>query len=453
MKFKISKLSIVAVMALGTTSSLMATNGDLMIGQGAKARAMGGTGIAKKFGAESALVNPANITSVKDSEASVAVTYFAPDIELGSNTKANINNVMGANMMAIGANDPTMVVPGGSSNVIKGDSGSENSIIPEIYYATRLNKNFVLGLAIAGTAGMGVDYTAQTENGAFGMMTALSLLKVATPIAYQHGSFSIGFTPIFQYGSFEVRHDTMPTGVRENGVSTDYNFGYAVGTNYEIDGLSLGAVYKSAIDMTYKDTLGPSINDFGAASTISSGDRLEQPAEVGVGIAYEFNGNTITADYKTILWGESKGYREFGWENQNVMALGYEYSNKGWAFRAGYNYGKSPIVEKDGATYEGAVQNFFNIAGFPGIVEEHYTIGMGYDINEALTFDTSFIYAPSVNLSYDTTGLTQGATYNFSQMYGADQATAGAVSSNAASSSVDINHAQMSLTMALSYRF
>ena len=60
---KTIKLALVAAMALGATSAY-ATNGSNLIGVGAKARGMGGVGIGVSHGAESALVNPAMISSV-----------------------------------------------------------------------------------------------------------------------------------------------------------------------------------------------------------------------------------------------------------------------------------------------------------------------------------------------------------------------------------------------------
>jgi len=473
---KTIKLAVVAALALGATSAF-ATNGDVMIGQGAKARSMGGTGIAKSFGAESALVNPANISSVKDMEATVAVTYFAPDVTVGSNARANINNAMGANGYngpttpptpgsAFATDNPGVVVDGASSAVVTGDSGSGSSVIPEVYFAARLTDKLVTGLAIAGTAGMGTDYTNTTNNGDFNMMTALSLLKIAVPVSYElRDGLSLGATAVMQYGSLEMKHDTMPTGTRANGASTDVGYGYEVGLNYTNSGLSIGAVYKSAIAMSYANTIGASLSDFGVAGAITSGDSLEQPEERGIGLAYQMGGSTLTADYKTIFWGDAKGYSDFGWENQDVYALGYEYAGSGWAFRAGYNYAKSPIVEQDGSksatrnsglqpaqNYVGAVKNFFNLAGFPGIVETHYTIGAGYDITDALTLDGSFIYAPEVTESFDTSGLTEGATYQFSAQ-AVSPATAGNIAAASAPSSVDVTHSQMALTLAVSYKF
>jgi len=66
---KTIKLAVVAALALGTTS-VFATNGSALIGMGAKARGMAGLGIGMSHGAESALVNPALITSVKGTEVS-----------------------------------------------------------------------------------------------------------------------------------------------------------------------------------------------------------------------------------------------------------------------------------------------------------------------------------------------------------------------------------------------
>jgi len=435
---KTIKLAVVAALALGTTSAF-ATNGDVMIGQGAKSRSMGGTGIAKSFGAESALVNPANISSVKDMEATLAVTYFMPNVNVGSNAQANI--------MSNPSNTP----------VITADSGSGSSVIPEIYYAAKITDKLTTGIAIAGTAGMGTDYTNSNTNGAFKMMTALSLLKVAVPVSYNiNGGLTLGAAAIMQYGSLHISHDTFnPAAPLDNGASTDVGYGYELGLNYTNSGLTVGAVYKSAIAMSYANTIGASVAVFDAGmglTGITSGDTLEQPEERGIGLAYAIGGSTLTADYKVINWGEAKGYSDFGWENQDVYALGYEYAGSGWALRAGYNYAKNPIVEQDGSknaaapmtNYSGAVKNFFNMAGFPGIVETHYTIGGAYDITEALTLDGSFIYAPEVTASYDTTGLTEGGAY---MMTGAASAV------TVASSSADVTHSQMALTLAVSYRF
>jgi long-chain fatty acid transport protein len=388
-----------------------------MIGQGAKARAMGGVGIAKSFGAESGLVNPAMIASVEKSEATLVITAFAPNVSF---------------------NGPTQMGSTGYQ-----DSAANFSVIPEIAYATRLTDRAVIGLSVSGTAGMGTDYDSKTgtsNNGSARMKTALSLLKVAVPVSYTVGGFTAGIAGVLQYGSLQLSHQYGAgfANFRDNGESTDIGYGLEIGAAYTTGGLTLGAVYKSKIGMTYDNTIGQSIIDFGAAAGIKSGDNLDQPEERGVGISYTMGENTISADYKNIAWGDTAGYGDFGWENQDVYSVGYEYAAKSWAVRLGYNYAKSPIVEQAAANpatqYIGAVQNFFNLSGFPGIVETHYTIGGGYNVSDALSLDGSFIYAPETTNTFDTSALTQAL--------GAPGV-----------SSANVKHSQMALTIAGTYKF
>jgi len=436
---KTIKLAVVAALALGATSAF-ATNGDVMIGQGAKSRAMGGVGIAKSFGAESALVNPANISSTEDMEVTISATVFMPNVSFASDAAA----------VSQGA-------PAGSVN--SADSASNLSVIPEVYYTARLTDNLVTGIAIAGTAGMGVDYDGEafgtaSDNGAFRMKTALQLLKVAVPVSYTVGGFTVGAAGVMQYGSLQMSHMASDGAggynLLDNGASTDLGYGLELGATYTTGGLTLGAVYKSAISMTYDNTISSSVTAFGgaAATGITSADTLEQPEERGVGVAYSYEGSTITADYKNIAWGSAKGYSDFGWEDQDVYAIGYEYAANGWALRAGYNYAKSPIVEQDGnpltagnASYGNAIKNFFNTDGFPGIVETHYSLGGGIVLGD-FTIDGAFIYVPEVSASYNTSGMTAGFV-----------AQGGGTWNPAQTSTADVKHSQMGVTIAGTYAF
>ncbi|CAI6144096.1 MAG: hypothetical protein SPLUMA1_SPLUMAMAG1_01560 [uncultured Sulfurimonas sp.] len=408
---KTIKLAVVAVLALGATSAF-ATNGDLMIGQGAKSRSMGGVGIAKAFGAESALANPANISSVKDMEATLAVTVFMPTVSFDGPV-----NGFGSTGYA--------------------DSSANLSVIPEIYYSARLSENLVTGIAIAGTAGMGVDYVGKS-NGSNEMFSELSLLKVAVPVSYSMGGLTFGVAGILQYGSLEIDLiSPVPAdaGARiGKGASTDIGYGVEAGVTYTTGGLTLGAVYKSKIGMTYDNTISTALGKFdailgnAASAAVTSGDNLDQPAERGVGISYVMGANTLSADYKNIAYGDAAGYANFGWEDQDVYAVGYEYAADTWALRAGYNYAKSPIVEQNGNTPGGAVQNFFNLAGFPGVIETHYAIGGGYNITKDFALDGSFIYAPETTVTTNTTGIGGGTD-------------------------TSVKHSQMAVTIAGTYAF
>lgn len=434
------KLAVVAALALGATSAF-ATNGDNLINTGTQSRAMGGVGIAKSFGAESGLSNPALLSSVKNSEVAGSLTFFMPSVSFASDAAS----VAGGN-------------PTGLPDA--GDSTADFNTIPEVAFASRINKNMVYGFSLTGTAGMGVDYSANlygtaSDNGSFEMKTELSLLKVAIPFAYQMNDLSIGVTPLIHYGTLQMSHQTL-SGPLASPKSSDTSFGYELGLSYDLSsvgvkGLTVGAVYKSKLKMTYDDTIASSIDAFGGAANtgVASGDKLDQPAEFGIGASYTMGENTVALDYRNVAWSDADGYADFGWEDQTVIAVGYEYATSKWAVRLGYNSGSSPIAEQDanGATagtaaYGNGVKNFFNLAGFPGIVESHFTFGGGYAINDSLTFDGAVVMASETTETFDTSGLTQGIIQQN-----------GGTPTGTEVSSAEVTHSQLGVSLGLSYKF
>ncbi len=388
-----------------SSSALYATNGDLMIGQGAKSKAMGGVGVAKSFGADSGLANPALVTSVRHSEITGSLTFFMPSVEFDSN------------------------------GMDSDSSGSDFSLIPEFAYARSIG-NFGVGIQASGVAGMGVDYDGLTgtadDNGAFDMQTQLQLFKIAIPIALEvYPSVSIGVSPVLEIGSLEMNY-MSPTGKSDNPSSGSSALGYEVGAAYDDGTYAIGVVYKSEIELSYADNIANAAADFGVA--IPSGNKLTQPAEYGVGISYRYHRNILAADYRLVSWSDAQGYADFGWKDQDIFAIGYQYKFEKATLRLGFNYAESPIVEQNGNTYQGAAMNFFNLAGFPAIVEQHYTAGLGYNFSQGLEFNGALIYAPQEKNSFDISAMSGAMGYP-------------------TPASADVKHSQFGLTFGLSYKF
>ncbi len=391
---KTIKLAVVAALALGATSAF-ATNGSNMIATGAKATGMGGTGIGLTHGAESALVNPALITSVKDNEISFGGTIFMPKVS----------------------------TDGGSAGMMSDDSDANMNVIPEVSIASKVNDHFYMGIGMWGTAGMGTDYRDSVNPGAMNMVTNLQLMQFAVPLAYTTGGFSVAATPILQYGSLDMNFNTDMNGdgtaeAYGAGVSQSLKFGYNLGVAYKMSNLTLGATYASKIDMKYK---GQYVED------------LSTPATMGVGASYVFGASTVALDYKQIKWEDAKGYKDFGWKNQSVIALGYEYNAKAWAARLGYNYSKSPIEEMAlGATpqsmMQGTMTNMFNLVGFPAIVQSHITVGGSYNMSEKVSIDLAYVISPEVSEKYD-------------------------VMTSMGASTIETKHSQSALSAQLNYKF
>jgi long-chain fatty acid transport protein len=387
MKRKI-RLAVAAAVALGA-SSAWATNGDNLIGLGAKSRAMGGTGIAHFNGSESATSNPALIAKTKGTHFTFGGTYFRPDVEIKTDTTA----------------------PGGASTY---QSDAKHNVIPYIGLTTNLDNGFVIGTSMFGSAGMGVDYRSagaledQTAGGApnmYSMRSNLLLLKFSVPIAYGQDNWSVGIAPVMMYGSLDMSLDmqnmtnpvTPAAGTHDvgNGSSSSFGLGVEIGAAYTLPdmGLTLGAVYHSPIEMEYKDqiqTVGHAFG-FGTGNGAEFSNKLEQPAEYGLGIDWTEGDLSVTLDWKNIRWADARGYQDFGWENQDVYALGAEYRMDDLALRAGFNYGANPIAEQADNTRI----NLLNQGMFPAITQRHYTLGAGYQFIKNVGADVAVTYGMS----------------------------------------------------------
>ena len=437
---KVVFLSVVA------STVLFATNGDVMIGHGPKSSAMGGVGIAVSHGAESALSNPAMINSVEESEFAGSATMFSPSVEFASNA--------GANAMPPEAGG---AYPNSAPTTYQ-KSNFDFSVIPDFSYATRINKDTVIGLTIDGTAGLGVDYKGKQRSGAFDMQTELVIAKMGIPLAYTipNSGVTLGVDAIMQYSTLQINYAT-PQGSSNNSKDSSTDFGFELGATYEIGDFTLGAVYQSEIKAKYKNNISSAMRDFGVQS-VTSGDTLDQPAETGVGIAYKKGANTIGIDYRSVHWKDSAGYSNFGWKDQDVFAIGYRHNAKDWVFRAGYNHGKSPVRELNARAvgkngYDNSAVNFFNLSGFPAIVEEHFTIGGDYKLAKNLDLSLAYVYSPESKTTFDTTGMTGGMVMQGAMANGASQEQAGEAASQAQPSTASTTHSQQALSLGATYRF
>ena len=377
-------------LSLITSTMLHATNGDNLIAVGAKARGMGGVSMAVSHGAESGLANGALITSVEGTEISFGGMVFMPEMKtqfLGQpeyRSRADLN------------------------------------VIPEVAVAHKIDDNWYIGMGMWGTAGMGTDYSSKIFNpgaGAFAnfnMVTNLQLLQFGVPIAYKTEGFSVAVTPIMQYGNLDINY-RMPTpfGILNSGagLAQDFGWGYNIGMAYDFaengaPGFTIGAQYKSAISMTYNNQLSTATAPFVAMGIFPApmSDNLEQPAEFGVGLAYVYeNQHTFGFDYKRVKWSDTDGYGDFGWDDGDVYAFGYQYTQDNWAFRAGYNHSDSVVVDSKAGSVSGAAAalNFFNLLGFPANSEDHYTVGGSYGFSEVFSVDLAYVYSPKTTDTFN----------------------------------------------------
>jgi long-chain fatty acid transport protein len=389
---------LLGIMLIATLSPVaFATNGQQLIGIGPTSRSMGGVGIAAPQDAISAVFsNPSAMCFgpyCPSSQFDFAGTIFMPE------PKAEIK---------------------ASGQTFKADARDQNYAIPAIGFSVPIGEadtRWRFGLSAYGLSGLGVDYRDtnldqpnQFGTGAplaSGTYTNLQLMKFAPTIAYQAlPNLSVGT-------SFQINYSSLDLG---DGTVAAYSYGIKLGATYKpLDQVTLGLVYTSPQKATYNHVYDFSGN--GRRQNLT----LEQPQEVGLGVAYEFLKPRLLLEtnVKWINWSDAEGYEDFDWNDQWVFAVGAQWEAIDHLFfRVGYNYAENPVDDHDGwdgSFSPGPVPNdvvsvqgktlpryyyeSFRVVGFPAVVEHHITAGMGYELGESLILNLSYMHAFENELS------------------------------------------------------
>lgn len=430
-----------AVSALSLSGTAMATNGYFTHGVGAESKGMAGTGIGSDNFSGSIIVasNPA-LGVFADDSWEIGLSFFSPrrSYEAG---QSFVNGNFGA--FTIGA---------GSF-----DSGSEWFPIPYISKNWRLGSGAAITTAFYGRGGMNTDWNDSGASATSGLCDPTGQGNVVTGpgpfcsgdagvdlsqafliVNYSGGSdrFSWGIGPVLAVQAFEAKGvasyapftktfndclflnppgscDPTPTALTDNGHEFSTGVGGVAGIWWALaDSVSVGLAYQSKIGMSefddYADLFAeqggfdiPSSLKFGISFAGSNDVRLNldvehtrysEIASVGNPLANLFNcpfavfafTQTFGGDFEDCLGGKTGG--GFGWEDMTTYKMGIEWTGSDTTtWRFGYSYGEQPIQAADIT---------FNILA-PGVMEQHFTIGMTRKRANGGAWSFSLMYAPS----------------------------------------------------------
>jgi long-chain fatty acid transport protein len=345
------------------STSVLATNGDNLIGVGPISRAMGGVGIAAPQDAISAVfANPAAMCFgpfCPAGEVDFGGTLFMPDV------KAKVSGP-------------------GVGGTIKASSDDEVYAIPAFGVSVPITDglsppDWRFGLAAYGVTGLGVDYR-DTD--------------LDQPTFFPFSQFNPGASdgPLITGEFTQLNLDLG------QGSDWDYGFGLQGGTIFRpINDLSLGLSIITPRKLEFKK-----VADFDADGSLDDLD-LEAPLEIGAGAAYAFQKLLIEADVKWINWSDADGYEDFDWNDQWVFAIGTQFEPISKLFlRAGYNYAKTPVNRNnnfDGTRTRSDYYETFRLIGFPALAEHHITVGIGYDFTANFSVSLGYMHAFKNDLS------------------------------------------------------
>ena len=387
---KTTRILAVLMFTLLLVPAAQATNGTNLIGIGPISRAMGGGGVAAPQDAVSAIfANPAAICFgpfCPGSSVDFAGTYFDPTVN------GKITGIL-----------PTPV---------EGESNLNPFMVPAIGVSMPINPRWRFGIGMFGVSGLGADYKGTPiypgpvpPNVGFPIYTQLQTMKFAPNLAWLiTDNFSVG-------GSLEIVWQNLDLGA---GSSHGYTAGLQLGALYKIGAFQIGGSYTTPESVTHER-----VADLDQNGTFDD-LKIESPQSFKLGVAWvpgspwlvEFN-------YKWYGWSSADGYGDFGWDDQSVFGLGAQWRPiDKWAFRLGYNYGKTPIKNNSGFNPGGftdvqglsvptALYEALRVVGFPALAEQHFTAGVGYDITENFILNLSLMYSPEETLTQTGLGGVQ----------------------------------------------
>jgi long-chain fatty acid transport protein len=413
-QFKKQTTAVAASLLMAGTSA-WATNGMVLEGYGPVAMAMGGAAAAYDNGTAAMMNNPATLQmGPEGTRLDLAVGVLGPKV--------------------------STTVPGFPS----ANSGGTSYLMPAVGWV-RKTGNTTWGVGMFGQGGMGTEYAANTSlamGSGSDVRSELSVGRVLFPIAMQvNDKLNVGATLDYAWSNLDMKMAATGAqlGAMVNGMPSG-NLGMALpqlaqapwaridfSNTSDYSGAAKATGWTGKLGLTYQATpemslgasyhLKTSQSDMKTSATGASmsapggfADKgqitvldFQMPATLTVGMAMKASPSlTWAADVKRIEW--SKVMRQFSmnyisagmggsvsfampqhWEDQTVVSLGAAYRmNDQLTIRGGINMASNPIP------------NQWVNPLFPAIVEDHMTLGVGYQISKQTQLDFALSHASKV---------------------------------------------------------
>lgn len=440
-------LAVATVLAMTAAGGANATNGYLTHGVGTQSKGIAGSGVADPQEVAIVASNPAGIAFVGE-RLELGLAAFSPMRDYSTTPSQLPDAAYAQGAFTIG--DATSATRTGNS------LSSENELffIPYVAKSWKRGEQGTIALSFYARGGMNTEWRGGaatfdpdgpgpaptmtfpgTYGGGFtgnegtaGVDLMQGFLNTAYAWNNPEKTVSVGAAAIIGIQRFRAvgvaafapytrtfaasGGTAMPPNLSNNGYDMSYGFGGSLGVQWNptgVFGVALG--YTSEIAMTefdkYKDLFAergafdvPAHLDFGIA--VRPSDRVTLTAGLqqiyyedipSVSNPIQNIGACPTAgfggtDLESCLGG--KRGAGFGWQDMTVYSAGVAWKyGADWTFRAGASFTDQPIPSD---------QMTFNILA-PGVMEEHYTVGLTRKLSSGREFSVSFMYAPSVTLT------------------------------------------------------
>ncbi|MGC3999543.1 MAG: outer membrane protein transport protein [Anaeromyxobacter sp.] len=380
------------VMALLAAAPAHATNGTRVIGFGPAQSAMGGVGVGFTTDGNALASNPAGITELGQ-RLDLSVGWLAADVE---------HQATGT---PTGGAPPSLFTHDGQTVA----STRGGSPIPALAFVSPVGRNFSAGVGLFCISGLGVEYP---ENIYLSKAkTDYLVARLAPGLAYRFGdqlSVGVAVNVMMAQLVYDIAGNLPPEmgGQVKHSTATSWGYGATLGVKFTpVKMLSIGAAYETK--GYFQDF---SFDVPGGTDELT----FDQPQLATLGASLRpFDSLVIAADLQWIDWSDTMGKGlpaysqrqpttmpwDLNWEDQWVLKAGAQLTVlRGLDLRVGYNHGKMPLDPS---------RAFENLV-FPAVTEDHYTVGVGWAVTDALSLQASAIYSPEARISGANAGPPPG---------------------------------------------
>lgn len=382
----------------------IAGNGNMLHGFGPVNSSMGGAGaglwVDDPVGA--LMFNPALMTQSEGNHVSFGTEFFEDDVQI-----------------------QVRLDEGNDGRSGKTHASKQLGILPSFGFTTHApDSKWAFGFGLIGIAGFRTDYPSDPDsiifdtppNGFGRIYTDHRVTKIPVAMAYEvSDNFSLGLSLngyIAELAIAPLPYEVYDTvGGNDNlrfypqgdGMVTSYAFSVQPSFQYTpTPNITIGGSITTEQDFDpfeWNSTIAnPNDPDFGTHRDLEFD--LDGPMNATIGAGIRLSDNTkIALDIMWIKYDGVAGFgspggivnrtvNPFGWEDVWVYKIGIQHQlNDTLTLRAGYNYSDIPMPGKNTLTATGA----------PAMFQHHLTAGLGIKVNESLTANLGFYWAPKAS--------------------------------------------------------
>ncbi len=282
----------------------------------------------------------------------------------------------------------------------EGTSNANDYLVPTVAVTQAFSPNLVVGLGLTATSGVGSDFRGTPNS--LDPTGELILFAANLGVGYKlSDNLSLGATATIGNGYFQASL------TNDTGSAHDFGFRITAGAKYDIGATSIGAYYRSKLNIEYEQYIARGDGTFWD-------DHVAQPEEFAIGIA---NNSLVGGNLQVNLdvihkdWSDAQFYKDF-YRDQTVVALGTQLTTGPAQWRIGYSHARDPIKRNLPLTtvigignnteigapgggsipVTGAVVEYFQATNAAAIWEDTITAGVGYQLLPNIKIDLHAAY-------------------------------------------------------------